>query len=116
VALVLTFLCVVIAWVFFRADSIATALSVLSKMANPANVALGPTEFLYALLIAIYAAIVWFGPNTQTIMGYDHRNRKVGEAMMGARMRPLFLYAAAAVLAFGVLGIQQRSEFIYFRF
>ena len=68
VALVLTFLCVVIAWVFFRADSIATALSVLSKMANPANVALGPTEFLYALLIAIYAAIVWFGPNTQTIM------------------------------------------------
>jgi D-alanyl-lipoteichoic acid acyltransferase DltB (MBOAT superfamily) len=115
-AFILTFLCVVIAWVFFRAESIATALSVLSRMANPANVALGPTEFLYALLIAIYATIVWFGPNTQTIMGYDHRNRKVGEAMMGARMRPLFLYAAAAVLAFAVLGIQQRSEFIYFRF
>jgi len=115
-ALILTFLCVVIAWVFFRADSIATALSVLSRMANPSHVALGPTELLYALLIAIYASMVWFAPNTQTIMGYDHRNRMVGERMMGARMRPLFVYAAAAVLAFAVLGIQQRSEFIYFRF
>jgi len=115
-ALILTFLCVVIACVFFRADSIATALSVLSRMANPSHVALGPTELLYALLIAIYASMVWFAPNTQTIMGYDHRNRMVGERMMGARMRPLFVYAAAAVLAFAVLGIQQRSEFIYFRF
>jgi hypothetical protein len=31
-------------------------------------------------------------------------------------MRPWFLYATAAVLAFGILGIQQHSEFIYFRF
>jgi hypothetical protein len=31
-------------------------------------------------------------------------------------MKPLFLYATAAVLAFGILGIQQHSEFIYFRF
>src|SRR6478735_8158843 len=40
-ALILTFLCVVIAWVFFRADSLASALSVLSKMADPGNIALG---------------------------------------------------------------------------
>jgi alginate O-acetyltransferase complex protein AlgI len=32
------------------------------------------------------------------------------------RMRPWFLYASAVVLAFGILGIQQHSEFIYFRF
>ena len=31
-------------------------------------------------------------------------------------MRPLFLYVTAAMLAFGILGIQQYSEFIYFRF
>jgi len=49
-------------------------------------------------------------------MGYDHKNRKVGENLAGARLRPLLLYAAAAVLAFGILGIQQHSEFIYFRF
>jgi hypothetical protein len=50
------------------------------------------------------------------MMGYDHRNRIVGEAFGAWQRRPAFLYAIAAVLAFGILGIQQHSEFIYFRF
>ena len=115
-SLVLTFLAVVVAWVFFRADSMSTALSVLSKMADPTHVALGKGELAYALFIAIYAAIAWLAPNTQTIMGYDHEQRIVGEKLRDFRMRPWFLYATAAVLAFGILGIQQHSEFIYFRF
>ena len=116
VSLVLTFLAVVVAWVFFRADSIASALGVLSRMADPTHVAFGKGELAYAMFIAVYAAIAWFAPNTQAIMGYDHEQRAVGEKLRGVRMRPLFLYATAAVLAFGILGIQQHSEFIYFRF
>ena len=112
----LTFLAVVIAWVFFRAPDMTTALAVLSKMADPTNVAFGRVEMAYALFVAIYAALAWFAPNTQEIMGYDHENRTVGENLRAQRMRPLFLYATAAVLAFGILGIQQHSEFIYFRF
>ena len=112
----LTFLAVVIAWVFFRAPDMPTALSVLSKMADPSNIAFGRVEMVYALFVAVYAALAWFAPNTQQIMGYDHENRSVGENLRAQRMRPLFLYATAAVLAFGILGIQQHSEFIYFRF
>jgi len=113
--LILTFLAVVAAWVVFRADSLSSAIFVLSRMADPINIVFGRLEIAQSLFIAIYAAIVWFAPNTQTIMGYDHANRTVGE--FGAwRMRPLFIYATAAVLAFGILGIQQHSEFIYFRF
>ena len=115
-AFILTFLCVVVAWVFFRADSMGTALTVLSKMADPTHIALGRAELAYAVFVAIYAAIAWFAPNTQQIMGYDHGNRKVGENLRGAGLRPLYLYAAAAVLAFGILGIQRHSEFIYFSF
>ena len=114
--LILTFLAVVIAWVFFRADSMNTALYVLGKMADPTNMALGRGEMAYALFILVYAAIAWFAPNTQEIMGYDHKKRTVGEGLGAWRMRPLFLYATAVVLAFGILGIQQHSEFIYFRF
>ena len=114
--LILTFLAVVIAWVFFRAPDMAIALSVLSKMVDPGNIALGRVEMVYALFVAIYAALAWFAPNTQEIMGYDHKNRTVGEGLRAQRMRPLLLYATAAVLAFGILGIQQHSEFIYFRF
>ena len=109
----LTFLAVVVAWVFFRADSFASALTVLSGMTNPATAVFGRDEVAKILFIAVYAAIVWFAPNTQTLMRYDHENRTVGA---GIEFRAFPLYAAAAVLACGILGIQQHSEFIYFRF
>jgi len=114
--LALTFPAVVIAWVFFRADNIHSALNVLSRMADPTNIAFDRGEIAYAAFILLYAALAWFAPNTQEIMGYDHEKRSVGEKLGAWRLRPLFLYATAAVLAFGILGIHQHSEFIYFRF
>jgi D-alanyl-lipoteichoic acid acyltransferase DltB (MBOAT superfamily) len=115
-AFILTFLSVVIAWVFFRADSVASAVSILSSMADPTQIVFGRGEMAYIAFIAVYAGIAWFAPNTQTIMGYDHRTRTVGEALGAWPGRTAFLYVSAAALAFGILGIQQHSEFIYFRF
>jgi hypothetical protein len=60
--------------------------------------------------------MAWFLPNTQEVMGYNHKNRTVGGHLGAVRMRSWLLYATAAVLAYGILGIQQHSEFIYFRF
>jgi len=115
-AFIVTFTAVVIAWVFFRADSLSTAIYVLSKMADPTTIAFSRLEIVQTIFIMVYAAIAWFGPNTQEIMGYDHRKRTVGQELSAWQMRPLFIYVTAAVLAFGILGIQQHSEFIYFRF
>jgi alginate O-acetyltransferase complex protein AlgI len=115
-AFVLTFLSVVVAWVFFRAESVSSALSILSHMADPTRIVFGRGEIAYSAFILVYAALAWFAPNTQEIMGYDHKARAVGEGLYTWRMRPVFLYATATVLAFGILGIQQHSEFIYFRF
>jgi len=115
-AWLLTFVSVVVAWVLFRADSMASALVILSKMADPTHIVFGKAEIADGLFIAACAAIAWFAPNTQAIMGYDHRNRIVGADIDAWRWRPAFLYAGAAVLAFGILGISQHSEFIYFRF
>jgi alginate O-acetyltransferase complex protein AlgI len=115
-AFILTFLAVVVAWVLFRADSMASAISILSKMTSPSQVVFGRVEMAYSVFIVAYAALAWLAPNTQTIMGYDHKTRTVGEALGRWQKRPAFLYATAAVLAFGILGIQQHSEFIYFRF
>jgi len=113
---VLTFLSVVVAWVFFRADSMATAVTVLSKMTDPTQLTFGHTEMIGLGQVALYAAIAWLAPNTQAIMGYDHDRRVVGESVGAWLQRPGFIYAGAAALAFGILGIQQHSEFIYFRF
>jgi alginate O-acetyltransferase complex protein AlgI len=116
VSWILTFLAVVVAWVFFRADSLASATGILTKMASPANFDVGRGEIGYGFLILVYALLAWFAPNTQEVMGYDHERRLVGEKLASLRLRPLFLYATGAVLAFGILGIRQHSEFIYFRF
>ena len=67
--------------------------------------------------IAGYAALAWFAPNTQEIMGYDHQQPDRGRSarrMAAAAARSST--RARRVLAFGILGIQQHSEFIYFRF
>ena len=93
VAFLLTFLAVVVAWVFFRADSLVSALNVLSMMADPGRIVFGPTEMTQSLMIAIYAGIAWFAPNTQAIVGYDHTNRSVGkkfERVAGAAMARLW--------------------------
>jgi D-alanyl-lipoteichoic acid acyltransferase DltB (MBOAT superfamily) len=111
-----TFLAVVVAWVFFRAESLPSALKLVAAMADPGRVAFGREEIAALLTVSVYAALVWLAPNTQDIMGYDHGNRAVGENLRAERMRPLFLYGASAVLALGILGIQSHSEFIYFRF
>jgi D-alanyl-lipoteichoic acid acyltransferase DltB (MBOAT superfamily) len=115
-AFILTFLSVVVAWVFFRADSFSSAAFILSKMVDPTQITFGRGEMAYSVFIIVYAAIAWFAPNTQTIMGYDHKNRTVGETLSAWPKAPAFVYATAAVLVFGILGIQQHSEFIYFRF
>jgi alginate O-acetyltransferase complex protein AlgI len=115
-AFALTFLSVVVAWVFFRAETVSSALSILAKMADPSHIVFGRGEMAYTAFVVIYAALAWFAPNTQAIMGYDHEARTVGEGLDHWRLRHVFLYATAAVLAFGILGIQQHSEFIYFRF
>jgi D-alanyl-lipoteichoic acid acyltransferase DltB (MBOAT superfamily) len=53
--LVLTFAAVVVAWVLFRADSVASALSILAAMADPGHIVLGRAEAATVVLVAIYA-------------------------------------------------------------
>ena len=115
-AFAVTFLSVVVAWVFFRAENVSSALSILAKMTDPTHIVFGRGEIVDTAFVIVYAALAWFAPNTQAIMGYDHEARTVGQGLDHWRLRPIFLYATAAVLAFGILGIQQHSEFIYFRF
>src|SRR4030081_1674205 len=50
---VLTFLSVVVGWVFFRADSMAAALYVLSRMADPTQIAFVRGEMAYTVFIIV---------------------------------------------------------------
>ena len=67
----LTFLAVVVGWVFFRAETFEGAMSVLRGMAGlnvgltPAAPLIEPVAFLW---LGILLLVVWFAPNTQEWM------------------------------------------------
>ena len=66
-AVLLTFLCVVVAMVFFRADSVTAAMAILSGMAGLSELS---TKFDKSdfLTIAVLLAFVWTMPNVQQWM------------------------------------------------
>lgn len=115
-AFIVTFLSVAIAWVLFRADSLASAVHILSTMATPGVAAFGDRERLALAYLVVFGVIAFFAPNTQELVKYDHDGRKVGVSFSGKEGPSMAFYAAACLLAFGILGIQKHSEFMYFRF
>jgi alginate O-acetyltransferase complex protein AlgI len=129
----LTFLAVVFAWVFFRAESLDAALSILASMTGfagslPANpsVLFGQIDKQAAALIAVSLSIAWFAPNTQQFMrdfinvddAPRYRLDRVKSLMNWLRWRPRPVYAVALALltAFTVMSLWQPSEFIYYQF
>ena len=127
-ARLLTFLAVVVGWVVFRSDTLATASHMLAGMSGAAGVAahLTPTYWkqLY-LRIAIGLIVVWFAPNTQQIMERYAPSLPIDRALLRAQLPGFVLrwrlsvpwaYASAAVACVGILWLGHITEFLYFRF
>lgn len=130
----LTFLAVVVAWVFFRAKDAASALVMLKAMAGmdlsdlPRSIlsiftgvqANSGTGLLVALGLLLLA---WVAPNTQELVGYvgpkfglgteageSHASRPLG------RLSPRWALGAGALVGLSIMSLSKVSEFLYFRF
>jgi alginate O-acetyltransferase complex protein AlgI len=90
---VLTFICVVIAWVFFRAENFASAAAMLKAMTVPSDVG---TISMRWVVISALLAIVWFLPNSQEVLGAW---RPAIDEINPARL-PALLRSAASRLGF----------------
>jgi len=136
----LTFLLIVIAWVFFRAPTFATALNVLSGMFRPTVVSL-PGEFAYHFGAGNFSGVAWgqgmsfvdftafwlyalfayllifFAPNSAQIYGLDGRSRVTLEGIGVSRIlkRTAAVSALFFAASFGVFSAVP-SEFLYFKF
>jgi D-alanyl-lipoteichoic acid acyltransferase DltB (MBOAT superfamily) len=142
----LTFLAVVIGWVFFRAPDVATAWQMLQGMTGLNGAALPAALFdqlgelgtgLHHLGISVSAtqggtifvqtwtwiigllALAWFAPNTQQIMA---NSQPTLEAVTAAP-RPLLWspeprwgLAIGVVAMLGLLSVTRNSEFLYWQF
>jgi alginate O-acetyltransferase complex protein AlgI len=143
---VLTFLAVVVAWVFFRADSIQTANSIVVAMAGANGLSLpGSLAGLFGALAPMLNNIgirfesssyvpllftellllcfVWFAPNTQEIMAefrpaYRSPGPGAPQAPKWLRWRPSVAWSLVTGLfiGYGILTLSRVSEFIYFNF
>jgi alginate O-acetyltransferase complex protein AlgI len=128
---VLTFFAVVIAWVFFRADSITTASSMLSSMAGFNGLLEKWVPVREDLKIIIPClALVWFFPNVrQMLITY----KPTWEDMAGVKTPSLLLKGRFAYLLswrlttshacilgllffFCTVSLTKVSEFLYFQF
>lgn len=121
----LTMVAVVVAWVFFRADTVGDALVVLAAMFGLGSAAgaqaslLDPSNVAFLGALGAWAALA---PNTNRIMDYGHGLQfpaePVGERL---RWRPRLSYAVLAgtlLFASAFVGLTGRKSlaFLYFQF
>lgn len=124
----ITFIAVVIGWVFFRAESLSDAISVLESMAG-INGFTQEGVALNTITKAVFLAsfiIIWYLPNVQQFMGrYDLVLGTHEEG--GSRKRPrymLFQYGFASAAFLGILILLsaltmqsvQKVAFLYYDF
>ncbi|MFM8333415.1 MAG: MBOAT family O-acyltransferase [Candidatus Methylumidiphilus sp.] len=117
----LTFIAVVFAWVFFRADSLHAALSISSAMFGLNGFSF--TGHFQLSKIAQALAIVWLMPNTQQIMGQfepalGFRGKDCLAPFKPLQWRPNWIWLACVVTMASVSLVQgdKVSEFLYFQF
>ena len=138
----LTFYLVVIAWVFFRADSLAAAMNLIWGMfglhgvllplsweralgaALPGVPFVGPDTFIGRLplnWLPWLLAIIWLLPNTQQFMrryrpALDDLSNKVADRQPLWQPTLGWALAAGLLAAVAVMKISMVSEFLYFQF
>ena len=133
---VFTFFLVLIAWVFFRAESFGGAMGILQSMFGANGFSLGVGALNVNLSeatkwVVLFLAVVWFFPNSHEILAthkpaleYDQDPPKVSLAptprWLGRLLtwQPNLLWALllAALMVCGVLNLSRPTEFIYWQF
>jgi alginate O-acetyltransferase complex protein AlgI len=132
----ITFFAVVIAWVFFRARTLAGAWQMLASLfgvgagssayASPGvlrlldlPVLVGEERLLMigSVAVMVTLAIALCLPNVPQIFGY-REYRRVAEPSAWPRWRPNLAWALLSALAFAIslFGMWQHLEFLYFQF
>lgn len=115
----LTFLVVAIGWVFFRAENLDAALSILGGMAGlngfrPPESGVGT---MFGWIAALWA-LAWLAPNTQQIMAAFRPALEdvTYSGRLGWRPNMLWLVCIAVGLLYTVTEMGKVSEFLYFQF
>jgi alginate O-acetyltransferase complex protein AlgI len=140
-SLLITFACVVIAWVPFRSENFDVTQAMLSGMSGLNGVSVSP-GFAYfgnlgslcsingwapltrmpivdlALWLTVGFLIVWTLPNTQQWLAYSYlaRDKIINFPRFGWKPTPVIAVLVGAIFGFSLLCLNRVSEFLYFQF
>jgi D-alanyl-lipoteichoic acid acyltransferase DltB (MBOAT superfamily) len=132
-AVPLTFFAVTVAWTFFRADTLTTAMMMLGSMFGWQGVTLSFQDSLLATphvwkravqMIVVLMAIVWLAPTTQEFLGTDPKASSPAATrdafVLPIRWKPTAFFAFCTVIIATVsvtsLFLAQEHVFLYFQF
>ena len=144
-ATLLTFIAVVVGWVYFRSDNLDTAHHLLGRMGSLSGLQLSPfysglimdsslgrlaelaglqvtAELLLAIALATVGGVAFLAPNTQEILGrfywQPRGSMESVPAGVAGLWSPHLLWAGVICIAatLSLLGLSQVSEFLYFQF
>jgi alginate O-acetyltransferase complex protein AlgI len=97
----LTFLAVVVGWVFFKADTLGRAGHIIAMMAGVSGLGALYVPAQSLVVLAVAALIAFLAPNTWEIQWEP---------------KPLYAYVIAIVLVAAILFLGIESPFLYFQF
>jgi len=119
-----TFLCVVLAWVLFRAENLGSALALYQAMVGLTEGVEHPRLFKPQIFgfIAVLLVFCWVSPNTQQLLAHYHQppESQGRQAIKPGKLawQPTVGWAALASFVFiaAFLALSQQSEFLYYQF
>lgn len=119
-----TFMAVVVAWVFFRASNTSVALGLLGSMCGLSHSGRPPSEVISsagALWICFCCAVVWLAPNAReftTRFESGVVKERTESKIIQPRWTPHPAWAVvfAGVGLITILALSRASEFIYYQF
>jgi len=123
---IVTFLAVVVSWVFFRAESFTGGMNIISAMVDISDISVTADKFakLHLLMILLALYIVWFMPNTQTIilaskeMFALNRFKWIANVSNKIRWKPNAIWGVivGSIFTVTLIFLERKSEFLYFQF
>jgi len=126
VSLSITLLAVLIGWVIFRSENVATASTILLGMAGLVDGNTGQELFELSkavLGVTLLVSIALFLPNTQQFVGYFGANKSkevksMDEGMMVGAWKLTLIWSifTGMLLSMSILFLARESEFLYFQF